>query len=330
MVLPLQFLPPIVLGLMLAVSGALKMKSPGATVDAIRAFRLPRLFHARWVAYLLPFGEVILGLGLMLASGWLLRVIGVLASALLVVFTVLVGGVLRRKEDVSCNCFGSLSAARIEWPMLVRNVLLTMAALFVALGLDGSAGAVSALMAFSAADYVWLVVAATLAIWLIVVRWMSQNNESGGFEGPRSEGSLVADLSGRGIPELEFRDSELKVVKLRDVPRTKAQLLIFARPGCEACGPVIESLPTWREEIGSAVEIRVVTTHSHNSLAEAYPSEAASALYDGSSMGTTILGIPGVPSALLLGTNGLVGAGPAVGPDAVAALLEAVADAART
>ncbi|AIY03633.1 hypothetical protein ART_4034 [Arthrobacter sp. PAMC 25486] len=330
MVLPLQFLLPVILGLVLVVSGVLKVKSPGATLDAIRAFRLPVLFQARWMTYALPAIEIILGVGLLIASGWLLKVIGALAAALFVLFTVFVASVLWREEIVSCSCFGSMSAEPIRWPMLVRNLLLSTAALMLTLGLDGSLGALDALLTFSTGDYVWLLGVATLVSWRTAARWLSHNEEAGGSQEAMLPDSLVIDLSGQGIPELEFRDSEQQVVKLPDLPRERAQLLLFARPGCETCGPIMASLPIWRKELGPTVEVRVVTTHSHSDLAAAYPSEGKSALHDGSSMGATILGIPGVPSALLLGTNGQIGAGPAVGPDAVTGLMESVIEAVKS
>lgn len=327
MVLPLQFLLPTALGLVLTLSGALKFTSSSATMAAIRAFRLPVFLQARWVAYLLPVIEILLGLGLLLTSGGHLQVMGSLAAALFAVFTVLVAGVLKREETVSCNCFGVKSTEPIRWPMLVRNMLLTMAALALALGIEGSKGMPAALSEFHNSDYVWMFVVAALAAWPIAISSLLGKELAADSRRSVALDAGMIDLSGQPIPVLEFRDSALQVVKLQELPRKRAQLLLFARPGCDACGPIMDSLPTWRRELGSFVEIRVVSTHSPSSMGAAYPAEAASALYDGSSMGATILGIPGVPSALLLGTNGMVGAGPAVGPEAVTELFEVVAHA---
>ena len=323
MVLPLQFLIPVSLGLTLLVSGALKLRTAEATQAAAGAFGLPKFLQKRWMALAFPITEILIGTGLLFASGQVLKIAGWFATGLFVVFTLLVARVVARKEEVDCNCFGALTIGAVGWGTLIRNLLLTFGALVLTLGLHGPLGVFGALNNFAAVDIVWLAIVVGLSLWLVA----ATGYKSVSSESESTDEISHVDWSGKPIPDAQLRNIADHVTTLRDLSKERAQILVFGRPGCQACGPVIESVPGWRAELGAAVEIKVVTSRSLESLGEAYPSEEESALHDGSSMVTTILGIPGVPSAILLGTNGLVGAGPAVGPEAVAALVDYVISA---
>lgn len=325
--MPLQFLMPVTLGLTLISSGIFKFTSSQETKAAIGAFGLPQFLRKTWIAYSLALGELALGAGIVLASGQLLRILAAAATALLVLFSVLVARVLWRKEAIHCNCFGALGQAPVSWPTMVRNLLLVALSLALALGIDGSVGTVAALGAFSSDDFAWMLVVALLAAWIVKEKLPGRNPVPTDILAATPSSAGVLDLSGSPIPAVEFRDAALQVATLQGISRDKAQLLIFARTDCHACAPIVESIPSWRNELGDAVQIRLVSAQSPSVLAAAYPSEEETALHDGSAMGSTILGISGVPGALLLGANGLVGAGPALGSDAVEDLLNAVADA---
>ncbi len=63
-------------------------------------------------------------LALLLTWGWLLAVVGAVATALFVVYTVLVARVLRTGDSVECHCFGSLGGDRVTSATLARNLVL--------------------------------------------------------------------------------------------------------------------------------------------------------------------------------------------------------------
>lgn len=79
----------------------------------------------------LPFIEVGLGLALLVAPLQGFSV--VLSCALLSIFTVLVFRLVRRRVQVSCNCFGNFSRKPVTWKTVVRNVLLLATAVATAL-----------------------------------------------------------------------------------------------------------------------------------------------------------------------------------------------------
>ncbi|MBP2411538.1 putative membrane protein YphA (DoxX/SURF4 family) [Arthrobacter stackebrandtii] len=319
MVSSIQLLLPLTLGMMLIASGMLKLRTPSATQAAAASFVLPKFLQSRLVAVALPIAEICIGGGLVLASGLGLRIFGAFAAVLFGVFTFLVARTILRRDVVECNCFGAMFSGHVGPPTLLRNIALTIGSLILAFGLDGSVGVVGAVANFDVSDFFWMGIVALLVGWTVIPRMKSASSASGA-----SDELVGADWSGQPIPEAQLTNSTGQAVTLRDLSSKQAQLLIFGRPGCDACAPIIEALPEWRAKMHAAVQIKVVTSRSLESLTKAYAGEAESALHDGSSMAATILGIPGVPSAILLGTNGEVGAGPAVGQDAVIGLLDSV------
>ncbi len=300
----------------------MKLRKPKNIQLSIASFGLPKSFQKLWLSIAFSLGEILLGLAIIFTSGVQLQSAGIIAMALFLFFSIIVYRVIHRQEIVECNCFGSLTTEPVGWGTLVRNVALTLGAILVALGMGGAHGMLGAASSFSGDDIAWLTAIAGLVMWLVFskVREVRSYRTELGVEGS-------ADWTGKAIPEAELRDSDDERVLLRDVSKDRAQLLIFGRPGCVACSTIIDALPEWRRAFAGAVDIRVVTSRSLVSLKEAYPSEEANALRDGSSMLINILGIPGVPSALLLGTSGLIGAGPAVGPDAVEDLMHGIRSA---
>jgi hypothetical protein len=87
---------------------------------------------------------------------------------------------------------------------------------------------------------------------------------------------------------------------------------------------VADSIGRWRDDFGSAVEIAVLTSASPAAIRERYPEVGAPVFYGYRSL-MVAAGIQGTPSALLLGTNRMVAAGPAQGLDEVNDLAAAIA-----
>ena len=100
---------------------------------AFVAMRVPAALSRPVVVRALPYAELALALALVVTWGWLLAVVGAVATALFVVYTVLVARVLQTGDDVECHCFGSLGGDRVTPTTLARNlVLVALAALAIA------------------------------------------------------------------------------------------------------------------------------------------------------------------------------------------------------
>ncbi len=131
----------IALGLVLLWSGAAKLIQP-AWPETAAAFGAPR-----WLASVLPWGELFLGALLVpdVGNPWT----ALAALCLLGAFTVAVAVHLLRGTPVPCGCFGETSPAPVGLDSLVRNLLLCALAVLAMRG--GGHGVVPVLLGLGGA-----------------------------------------------------------------------------------------------------------------------------------------------------------------------------------
>jgi len=115
-------------------------------------------------------------------------------------------------------------------------------------------------------------------------------------------------------------------VQLREMADTRAQLLVYVSPTCSTCHQLVPLVADWQDLLGAELDVRLVSIGGREESAEAYPHQADQLWFD-EEQGYGRLGIPGTPTAVLLGTNGLVAAGPAAGVPAIQELLGTVVQA---
>lgn len=123
------FAVQVVLGSIFVVSGAGKLRHPVAFTVAIMEYRVLAPRQARRVACVLPATECILGFACI--AGLALPVIAALLALLLLAFTWAISINLARGRSFDCHCFGS-GGAQIGAPLLLRNVLLLLTAVWLA------------------------------------------------------------------------------------------------------------------------------------------------------------------------------------------------------
>ncbi len=116
----------IALGLVLLLSGALKLTAMSAWRTQARALGVPSA-----VAVVVPVVE--LSLGALMVVGWGRRLAALAAAVLLVGFTVFLVRLLRSGRAAPCACFGSLSRRPVGWGSVARNLgLIALAVVVVA------------------------------------------------------------------------------------------------------------------------------------------------------------------------------------------------------
>jgi putative oxidoreductase len=121
----------LVLGGLMLVAGALKLRDPaGFAVEIANYQLLPVL--SPYLAATLPAVEVVLGIGLLIAPAIWRRAAAVGAAILFAMFAVAVGSAYLRDINIACGCFGGGGDA-IGPLTLARNVslLVGVAALLV-------------------------------------------------------------------------------------------------------------------------------------------------------------------------------------------------------
>ncbi|TIC87448.1 DoxX family membrane protein [Nocardioides sp. GY 10113] len=135
----------LVTGSVWVVAGALKVTTPDASINAVRAYELLPGNSAEAVGLVLPALEIVVGLALIL--GVFARGAAVVSALLFAAFIVGIASVWARGIEIDCGCFGGGGAkegAASAYPWeIARDAALLAASLLVAflrrtpLALDG-------------------------------------------------------------------------------------------------------------------------------------------------------------------------------------------------
>lgn len=112
------------------VSAALpKVQDPVAFASSVEGFRVIGPGLSNWVALILPWLELITGIGILLP--WIRRSSGIIIATLLLLFITLHASAWIRGLEISCGCFGSETSSEPTsyLRLIVRNTLLFAACL---------------------------------------------------------------------------------------------------------------------------------------------------------------------------------------------------------
>ena len=119
------FLLRVLLGSIFIISGLDKIADMNAFVHAILNYQIVGTGIATSVATILPWLEILCGIGLIL--GIYPRTSAFIITALLIIFTVLVSSAMIRGLDISCGCFTQdSSAAKIGWQKIFENLMMIL------------------------------------------------------------------------------------------------------------------------------------------------------------------------------------------------------------
>jgi len=111
------------------LAGLPKIQDPATFAASIEAYRIVSGPAALWAALLLPWLEVIIGIGLL--TPWLERASSTIIILLLALFIGLHSSAWMRGLDISCGCFGeSGTGLDYHWSIL-RNLALLAVTAFI-------------------------------------------------------------------------------------------------------------------------------------------------------------------------------------------------------
>ncbi|MEO0508945.1 MAG: MauE/DoxX family redox-associated membrane protein [Verrucomicrobiota bacterium] len=112
-------------------AGLPKVQDPVAFAASIDNYRIVEGSLSLWVALVLPWLEVVIGIGLL--TPWLRQASGWAITALLGLFIGLHTSAWARGLDIDCGCFGeSNETIGYHW-LILRNSLLLLVAIFILL-----------------------------------------------------------------------------------------------------------------------------------------------------------------------------------------------------
>lgn len=311
MVLSFLVVPLVLCAAVLLVSGVAKLREPQATRDAFVALRLPRRLADSPAPALLPWGELALGLLLLVASGWLLLLAAVATLLLFLGYLGVITRALGFEEKVSCNCFGKLGEQGVTRRTLVRNAVLVAAATLAVVATLVPVTVPGTLVAAPGATLGWLAMAALAGAATLLVLGHGQATHS----------TTSTLRTGSYLPWVTFLDAATGTpVRLQDTAAGRT-VLLFVSLGCGSCVRVLEDLDALRADHPD-VTIRPVLSDTYaGDLATWEPaSMRTDALLDPHGNITNFV-VEWTPTAILVDGRGMLLADPAIGEDDVRALI---------
>ncbi len=330
----------LLVGVVLALSGASKVRDPQSLVAAMGQLRVPVKLTGKTVRHIVTWGElglasiVLFTHGAILVLGW---------TAILVLFLIylaLVVRAARQPEPVSCNCFGA-SAAPVTNRTIARNVLLAACAAVGWIGALFGANEEGVLPAVLGANAGLAIFILGLTATTTFVLGLDLGSATGVDPRPGASGASYSLAAGTTLGErpgealTEGVDSEYarrripvavverdggKTQLLSELADDRAVVLLYLSPTCSPCLEIVGKLPQWAEQLG-ALDF-VVVAYSQFDVTQLRSRIQGSAVIDVAGSVQQALNMDAVPSAAILGTDGLLAGGPVIGTEDIAQMME--------
>ena len=312
---------PLMLAVVLAGAGIGKLHDDDASV-ALEwdLMRVPEALNRRWLRRAHPWGEIVLSVLLVVAPG----VCGVLSAcaalALCLAYTVLVLRAMKVPGAV-CACFGSGRRTSLTWRTVLRNLLLVLLAVLSVVS-SASQGAPLATMLSDGVVTAWVaaVLLAMVVTYLVTVPGDLQDDsldrQAAGESAEDQQVLAVEEPEGDYIrtltPRVTVREADGSPVDLHYLSQTQAQLLLFVSPGCGHCEVVASHIREWAVAMPQ-LGVRFVVAGTASLLKDRRPEWVDYAWYDYDRTAAQMLQCDTTPSAVLLGTDGMLAGGPVSG-----------------
>ena len=306
-------LPPLLLAVLLAVSGLAKLRRRNDVISAFRELGMPAWLTDSPAPRMLPWVELVLAGALVAAPAPPSLGVAALTLLLFAAYLVVILRALRFDHPVTCGCFGRLGTGEVSRRTAARNVIL--------LGLSG-------LTMWSATDEEAIIIrlleaSGTIWTWLaltavaIVLVWLTVTPAKGASAPrtptPRDHGT--EEYVPTPIPYASLVDASGATLPLRDLIRDGAHLLVFVSTTCGSCVEAIAKIPEWDRRLGP-VRVSAATWRPVADVLQERPELEGYLLQDPSATTARIFGI-GTPGAVLLGGDGMLAGGPVHGGVAV-------------
>lgn len=107
-----------------------KIQDPISFTASVQGFQLVGSTMSKWTALILPWFELVIGIGLLVPA--IRRLSGTFIAALLLVFIGLHASAWARGLEISCGCFGTEAGTTTDYRLLIlRNLILLVATIWV-------------------------------------------------------------------------------------------------------------------------------------------------------------------------------------------------------
>lgn len=315
-------LPPLLLALLLTISGVTKIKAPDEVASAFHQLRLPEAISSPAVRRAFPWAEIVLAVLLLVLPGPASLAAAVAAVVLMLVYLGIIVRALGFGYPITCGCFGRLGLGEVTRRTAVRNALLVGLSLLGVWSATAERSVVGRLVDADATTWLWLgLVALALAIAMVTFGTTSSGSPSPVVPGdPSSAGDdELEDYLRQPIPHGLLQGPDDTPMPLHELGRQSAHLLVFVSPGCGACTQVIPKIRGWEESL-PPVSVRAVVAAPLDGLGQSAPDLEGIVLHDPRGAVARTFGV-GSPGAVLLGMDGMLAGGPVTGAHAVEQLV---------
>ena len=229
-------LAPLALAAVLMLSGIAKLRDPESTQSVVRLLRLPRWLWGRWFAVVLPVGELVLAVCLLIPWLPLFTVAAVATVLLCLSYWAVIARAMTFDPRPSCGCFGRIGDQRVSARTLVRNTLLIATSVVaLALALDG--GTTSTALR-TGSTWSWLagctVVAALAVLVLTSPAGRPTRSRADHPDGDADDqtGPEQLDYIRAPIPAAVLQQPDGAVVTMAELAAERPQLLVAVNCTC--------------------------------------------------------------------------------------------------
>jgi methylamine dehydrogenase accessory protein MauD len=306
-----------VLAIVFVVAGVAKLADLRGSQAALRGFGVPRLL-ADVLGVLLPLGELAIAGALVPAVTG--RMAALAAFALLLVFAAAIGIALVRGRKPDCHCFGQLHSAPAGWRTLARNAALAGLAI-VGVFQPATNPSTLELAAFAA---IAVMAGQALVSIKLLRRYGRALQRIEALEAGTPERQALgvgAEAPAFALPTVGGGEVSLEGL----LARARPVLLVFTDPGCGPCHALLPDLTRWQHEHADQTTLALVSRgdEAENAgLAEEHDLDTVLVQEDHEV--AERYGAYATPSAVLVGTDGLVARGVVAGANAIEELVRSV------
>jgi peroxiredoxin len=265
----------------------------------------------------LPAVEALIAAALVLTTT--ARWAGVAAALLLGAFIVAIGRLLLAGRAPDCHCFGQIHSEPVGVSTLIRNTVLVVAALIVAIGGPGRS-----LASFNGEGLALLLTAmATVALAAGVALIGRENREL--RQRPRRPQRRAPSGLPKGSPAPEFRLPDVRggdVALAEHLDAGHAVVVAFVSPQCGPCKSLLPDLARWQRTVSETVALLVVSDgEMEPNIALADETGLDSLLVARQTRVRAQYDVTATPSAVLVDRDGTIATAAAVGAPAIEALV---------
>lgn len=316
---------PLTMTVVMVASGIAKLRHPD-DLGSWQQLGVPAALRQQWLLRMHPWGELVLGVALAVLGGVLGLLAALVCVALMAAYTWMVVSALRRPEGAECACFGARKP--VTWVTAARNVWLTAVSV-------ASAGVIWTNPLFGGAvvsglgQWSWIFAAAIATVTGLLVAWPSADAASSAAAQPVAgrpfrasetpDGDGMLDYVRTRTPAVPVTLADGTTANLRKLASSRPLLLMAVSETCGACEHVVAKIGHYRGLLPEVdVRVLVMDTPEHSSLTDTNEPQS---LHDPEGYVRESIADWPVPTAVLLGIDGMLAGGPESGSDGVDAFI---------